>query len=200
MTDLRISELDAAATLDGSELIELVQGGSSVQSTAQAIADLAGAGGAGYTFLSRFGGFNTVVGNSGSSLIMTFDGSTLVPGDFYHLFARLNLVPSSGTPSITVIVGGTSAGTFTLPTLGALLDIESLSQCTAAPGDTYQQILFRAIAVTGAFGAFASMTGNIRPISATTKALATPLTIELRNITGGITVTAGVYGGFLAKF
>ncbi len=41
----KISELPAAATLDGSELVELVQSGSNVKATAQDIADLGGGGG-----------------------------------------------------------------------------------------------------------------------------------------------------------
>lgn len=46
MADLKISELGAAAALDGSELIETVQGGVNVQTTTQDIADLGGGGGA----------------------------------------------------------------------------------------------------------------------------------------------------------
>lgn len=44
----KISEMSAAATLDGTELVPLVQGGSNVQATAQDIADLGGGGGSGF--------------------------------------------------------------------------------------------------------------------------------------------------------
>lgn len=43
----RIQDLDPAAALDGSELVELEQGGASVQCTTQDIADLAAGGGTG---------------------------------------------------------------------------------------------------------------------------------------------------------
>lgn len=47
MAKVKISDLDAAATLDGTELVELEQDGASVQCTTQDIADLGG-GGASY--------------------------------------------------------------------------------------------------------------------------------------------------------
>ncbi len=40
MADLKISQLNAAAALTGAELVECVQGGANVQTTAQAIVDL----------------------------------------------------------------------------------------------------------------------------------------------------------------
>ena len=48
MADVKISELTSAAALDGTELVPVVQNGSTVQTTAQDIADLSG-GGASYT-------------------------------------------------------------------------------------------------------------------------------------------------------
>lgn len=45
MAKEKISELDAAATLDGTELVPVVQDGETVQTTAQDIADLAGSSG-----------------------------------------------------------------------------------------------------------------------------------------------------------
>ena len=46
MADLKISELPAAAALTGTELVPAVQGGDTVRTTAQAIADLAAGGAA----------------------------------------------------------------------------------------------------------------------------------------------------------
>lgn len=46
MADQKISELAAAAALDGSESVEVVQGGVNVKTTTQDIADLGGGGGA----------------------------------------------------------------------------------------------------------------------------------------------------------
>lgn len=48
MANKKISELTAAATLDGTELVEVVQSGANVQTTTQEIADLGGGGGASY--------------------------------------------------------------------------------------------------------------------------------------------------------
>lgn len=45
MADQKISDMDAAATLDGTELVESVQSGVNVQTTTQDIADLGGGGG-----------------------------------------------------------------------------------------------------------------------------------------------------------
>lgn len=68
----RIQDLAPAAALDGSELIELEQGGASVQCTVQDIADLAGGGGGGG------GGSGDVVGPASAvtNRIAVFDGNT----------------------------------------------------------------------------------------------------------------------------
>jgi hypothetical protein len=47
MADVKISELAAAAALTGAELVPIVQGGATVQTTAQDIADLGAGGGGG---------------------------------------------------------------------------------------------------------------------------------------------------------
>ena len=62
----RIQDLAPAAALDGSEILELEQGGASVQCTAQDIADLAG------------GGSGDVVGPASATAdrIAVFDGAT----------------------------------------------------------------------------------------------------------------------------
>lgn len=54
MSDKKISQLSQAATLTGSEIVPVVQGGVTVSTTAQDIADLAGGGGA------LYGGNNTL--------------------------------------------------------------------------------------------------------------------------------------------
>lgn len=66
----RIQDLAPAAALDGSEMIELEQGGASVQCTVQDIADLAGGGGG--------GGSGDVVGPASAvtNRIAVFDGNT----------------------------------------------------------------------------------------------------------------------------
>lgn len=69
MTDKKITQLNDATTLDGSELIELVQAGANVKVTVQAIANLGG-GGAGANKVGgcevdQFGGFATPIGVTG---------------------------------------------------------------------------------------------------------------------------------------
>lgn len=62
-----ISQLPVAGALDGTELVELVQAGDNVQSTAQDIADLAGGGIAGsgtLDYLPKFTPNGTTLGNS----------------------------------------------------------------------------------------------------------------------------------------
>jgi hypothetical protein len=49
MANVKISELSSASSLTGTEIIPLVQSGSTVKTTAQDIADLAGGGGVSYT-------------------------------------------------------------------------------------------------------------------------------------------------------
>lgn len=51
MADKKISELTAAGALDGTELVGIVQGGTTVQTTTQDIADLGGGGGGGGDFV-----------------------------------------------------------------------------------------------------------------------------------------------------
>lgn len=71
MANIKISEMDAAATLDGSELVEIVQGGANVQTTTQDIADLGGGGGV--TVSPQSGNF-TADGVSGTTY--TDEGSS----------------------------------------------------------------------------------------------------------------------------
>lgn len=84
----KISELTAAGTLDGSELIEAVQGGASVQTTAQAIADLGGGGNTLYSADDTIADAARVVTlPSGGTLTFGLDGSNFLQvgedGGFY---------------------------------------------------------------------------------------------------------------------
>jgi hypothetical protein len=54
MANVKISELGSAATLTGTEALPIVQSGSTLQTTVQDIADLAGGGGGGNIALPNF--------------------------------------------------------------------------------------------------------------------------------------------------
>jgi hypothetical protein len=59
MADSKISDLTAASALDGSELVPIVQGGSTVKATAQDIADLAGSSVVSRSITAQFDGGTT---------------------------------------------------------------------------------------------------------------------------------------------
>src|SRR5262245_17696135 len=70
MPDLKISELPAAGALTGAELVPAVQGGTTVQTTAQAIADLgSGGGGSGLTKMAM-----AVINNVGDFIVPEHPG------------------------------------------------------------------------------------------------------------------------------
>ena len=78
MANVKISELEEAATLTGDELVEIVQGGENVQTTAQAIADLGGGGG-GLSVVSPQTGAFTADGPSGTVYTDEGAGSNVEP-------------------------------------------------------------------------------------------------------------------------
>lgn len=86
MANVKISELTASGALDGTELVEIVQSGANVQTTAQDIADLGG------------GGSITISDQTAS---FTADGATGVvytnAGSVANIIATLSEVPAIGT-------------------------------------------------------------------------------------------------------
>lgn len=70
MAKVKISDLDPAATLDGTELVELEQGGESVQCTTQDIADLGG--GAAASVITKTADFTA---NNASGTVYINDGA-----------------------------------------------------------------------------------------------------------------------------
>jgi len=120
----RIQDLTPAAALDGSELIELEQGGASVQCAVQDIADMAGGGGSG-----------DVVGPSGAvaDRIAVFDGATgklikdggLAIANLYFDSVTAATI-SSGT--VTLDCNGGRARNFTIAlTANATLAVSNLA-------------------------------------------------------------------------
>ena len=78
MANIKISELTAAGALTGTELVEIVQDGVNVQTTAQDIADLGGGGGGAITVVAQptdltiDGASGTVYTNEGAAGRVTF--------------------------------------------------------------------------------------------------------------------------------
>ncbi len=82
MADVKISELDPAAALDGSELIETVQSGVSVRTTTQDIADLGGGGSSYLVYTALLSEVAPSTLTSGSLIVgETYTLTTHVAGD-----------------------------------------------------------------------------------------------------------------------
>ncbi len=96
MADKKISQLTAAAALTGSEPIPTVQGGVTVQTTAQAIADLAAGG----------GGTCTFVGNGENTLYVSKDGNDITgtKGDRTKTFLTIQAAINAATKDDIVVV------------------------------------------------------------------------------------------------
>ncbi len=98
MTDKKISQLDAAAALDGTELVELVQSGANKRTTAQAIADLAGSTVPNvevYKFLYSF----AVDGGAVGSVVMR---GTALPTDFIFRTAFIDVTSVFGSAGVAL--------------------------------------------------------------------------------------------------
>ena len=98
MADVKISELTSAAALDGTELVPVVQNGSTVQTTTQDIADLGGGGGASYTDV-------TGTLTAGSTTLTLSDASITTSStlDFYTSVYGVNpTAVSISTGSVTL--------------------------------------------------------------------------------------------------
>jgi len=76
MANVKISELPAAAALDGSELLPVVQSGATAQTTTADVAALAGGGGMTWTEVANLDG-STVTGLSNYGGTWTSDGSII---------------------------------------------------------------------------------------------------------------------------
>ena len=102
--DKKIDELDAAAALDGTEIVPMVQGGTTVRATAQTVADLAVAGGAG-TVTHTAGALTAnavVVGNTAGDIkVLASLGTTTTV-----LHGNAGGLPTFGSVVLTTDVSG----------------------------------------------------------------------------------------------
>jgi len=114
MAEVKISELTAGSTLDGTEVVPIVQGGATVKVTTQDIADLGGGGGS--------VGYRKYVNTTLQSALATGEtlvGSYLIPA---------NTFAANGSFEIALKVGSTSGAV----SLQAKLYINTTSTLTGA--------------------------------------------------------------------
>ena len=77
----KISELSASGTLDGTELVEIVQSAGNVRTTTQAIANLGGGGG-GFTAVSPVGNLLRVATVGSGDVVLTAEASHISESEF----------------------------------------------------------------------------------------------------------------------
>lgn len=108
MADVKISELTSAASLDGTEIVPIVQSGSTVKTTAQDIANLGG-GGSSYTEVSgTLAAGNTSITLSDASITTS---STI---DIYTSPTAVNYTSATVTTGQIVIVYPAQASAITV--------------------------------------------------------------------------------------
>lgn len=116
MADVKISELTSAASLDGTEIVPIVQSGSTVKTTAQDIADLGG--GSGFTIVT-----GTLTAGSTSLVLQDASittSSLILYGSEVMGVYPTNMVASTGSLTLTfeaqqasigiavIVIGGAS--------------------------------------------------------------------------------------------
>jgi hypothetical protein len=105
MATRKISDLTSASALSGSEVLPVVQGGTTKKVTAQAIADLASGGGGGSQSID----INVTGGTVGSSVSIPFYYYATVPNESGSLSPSIEALPSINISG----GGGYGGGTFT---------------------------------------------------------------------------------------
>lgn len=94
MAEVKISDLTAGTTLDGTELVPIVQGGTTVKMTTQDIADLGGGGG-----VRKY--VNTTL-QSASASAETLVGSYLIPANTFAANGSFEIALKVGSSSGTI--------------------------------------------------------------------------------------------------
>lgn len=103
--DKKISQLDAVSSLDGTELVEVVQTGTNKKTTTQAIADLGGGGGGGITGTGQVNYLTKIVTVSGSDIVTIGDSHAFENASYFAVDFGYT-ADSIGTQ----IIAGTSGG------------------------------------------------------------------------------------------
>lgn len=112
MANRKISQLDPAGTLTGTEAVEIVQGGANVQTTTQDIADLGGGGGA--SDWGDLGGTLSDQTDLQAALDDKLDAiATIVSGGTNYTLQASDLALI--TAGANVIIEGDGTGTLTIP-------------------------------------------------------------------------------------
>lgn len=133
MATKKISELDPAAALTGAELVEVVQDGVNVQTTAQDIADLGGGGGGDTIY--RVGFFWTTAPAASEVLLLhTFSDNMTFADDFAGSVADVGTNPAA-TFDLDVQKNGASVGTISIATGGAVTFTSTGGAVSFATGD-----------------------------------------------------------------
>lgn len=144
MSNFKISQLTPASPLVGTELVELVQGGVNVRSTAQDIANLGGGGGSGDVTAAANLTDNAVVRGDGgtkgvqtSAMTIADDGATVITSANAAAFA---VGPNGATNPVLRVkadVASAASGIEIVPNTGSLVRlgaISSLSNCGVVIG------------------------------------------------------------------
>jgi len=103
MANVKISELGSAATLTGTEILPIVQSGSTLQTTVQDIADLAGGGGGG-------------TANYATAQIIAATGSPSTTYNFNTLFPTITFTDVAVSMTMQIIISdgpfGSNSGSY----------------------------------------------------------------------------------------
>lgn len=113
----RIQDLAPASVLDGTELVELEQGGASVQCTAQDIADLGGSGSEVLTILTEASAFTATTSHAGLSRYIRAGGD--VTFDSAESYTAGQVFNIRATASLELVEDGVTLN----PTAGGTLDL-----------------------------------------------------------------------------
>ncbi len=125
MTDKKISQLDAAAALGGTEMVEVVQAGANVRTTAQAIANLASSSVAAVVTYKYLYSFVTDGGSTGTLVLRSESGPL-----------PLGFIVQSAFIDVLTVLGSGGAATAALATPQSAGDIVAAAAFSGTPWST----------------------------------------------------------------